>query len=85
MFNKLFKNNVFKVSVSTKEWVKKAVIRALKTMAQTAVSLVTVGTAITNVDWFTVFCVSLTAGVASILTSIAGIPEVPETENEKVG
>ena len=54
-------------------------------MAQTAVSLVTVGTAITNVDWFTVFCVSLTAGVASILTSIAGIPEVPETENEKVG
>ena len=77
-FRNLFKNNVFSISVSTKDWMKRAAIRALKTMAQTAVSLLTVGTAITEVDWFTVLCVSLTAGVASILTSIAGIPEVPE-------
>lgn len=78
----LFKNSVFKIDVSTKEWLKKAGIRAIKTMAQTAVSLLTVGTAITDVDWFTVLCVSLTAGVASILTSIAGIPEVG-ADNDK--
>lgn len=79
----LFKNSVFKIDVSTKEWIKKAGIRAIKTMAQTAVSLITVGTAITNVDWFMVLCVSLTAGVASILTSIAGIPEVEADNNKK--
>ena len=79
---KLFKNSVFKIDVSTKEWIKKAGIRAIKTMAQTAVSLLTVGTAITEVDWFTVLCVSLTAGVASILTSIAGIPEVGVEDNK---
>lgn len=78
----LFKNSVFKIDVSTKEWIKKAGIRAIKTMAQTAVSLLTVGTAITEVDWFTVLCVSLTAGVASILTSIAGIPEVGSEDNK---
>ena len=78
----LFKNSVFRIDVSTKEWLKKAGIRAIKTMAQTAVSLLTVGTAITDVDWFTVLCVSLTAGVASILTSIAGIPEVG-ADNDK--
>ena len=79
----LFKNSVFKIDVNTKEWIKKAGIRAIKTMAQTAVSLITVGTAITNVDWFMVLCVSLTAGVASLLTSIAGIPEVEAGNNKK--
>lgn len=79
----LFKNSVFKFDVNTKEWIKKAGIRAIKTMAQTAVSLITVGTAITNVDWFMVLCVSLTAGVASLLTSIAGIPEVEADNNKK--
>lgn len=79
----LFKNSVFKIDVNTKEWIKKAGIRAIKTMSQTAVSLITVGTAITNVDWFMVLCVSLTAGVASLLTSIAGIPEVEADNNKK--
>ena len=79
---KLFKNSVFKIDVKTKEQIKKARIRSIKTLAQTAVSLLTVGTAITEVDWFTVLCVSLTAGVASILTSIAGIPEVG-ADNDK--
>ena len=79
----LFKNSVFKIDVNTKEWIKKAGIRAIKTMSQTAVSLITVGTAITNVDWFMVLCVSLTAWVASLLTSIAGIPEVEADNNKK--
>lgn len=60
----------------SKEWIKAAGIRAIKTMAQTAVSLITVGAAMTDIDWLTVGSVSLTAGILSILTSIAGLPEL---------
>ena len=58
-----------------KDWLKKAGIRAIKTMAQTAVSLITVGNLITDMDWVAILSISATAGVASILTGIAGIPE----------
>ena len=60
----------------SKEWFKAAGIRALKTVCQTAVSMITVGAAMTEVDWVTVGSVSLVAGILSILTSIAGLPEV---------
>lgn len=60
------------------EWFKAAGIRALKTVAQTAVSLITVGAAMTEIDWITVGSVSLVAGILSILTSIAGLPEVDD-------
>lgn len=59
-----------------KKWFKAAVIRAVKTMAQTAVSLITVGNLITDLDWVSIISISATAGVVSILTSIAGLPEV---------
>ena len=59
-----------------KKWIKAAVIRAVKTMAQTAVSLITVGNLITELDWISIISISATAGVVSILTSIAGLPEV---------
>ena len=59
-----------------KNWAKCAGVRAIKTMAQTAVSLITVGAAMTEIDWITVGSVSLVAGILSILTSIAGLPEV---------
>ena len=59
-----------------KNWAKCAGVRAIKTMAQTAVSLITVGAAMTEIDWLTVGSVSLVAGILSILTSIAGLPEV---------
>ena len=59
-----------------KKWVKAAVIRAIKTMAQTAVSMLTVGQAVLDVNWVNVLSVSAVAGVASMLTSIAGLPEV---------
>lgn len=62
----------------TLKWLKAAGIRALKTMAQTAVSLITVGATMTDVDWIMVGSVSLTAGILSILTSVAGLPEVKE-------
>lgn len=61
-----------------KKWAKAAGIRAVKTMAQTAVSLITVGAAMTEINWVTVGSVSLVAGILSILTSIAGLPEVKE-------
>ena len=72
----MFQNCVFKVSVSTREWAKKACIRAVKTMAQTAVSLIAVGSTIATVDWKVAFSSAVVAGVISILTSVAGIPEV---------
>lgn len=74
----MFKNCVFKVSVDTKKWVKATAIRALKTMAQTAVSMLTVGQAVMDVNWVNVLSISIVAGVISVLTSVAGIPEVEE-------
>ena len=47
----MFKNCVLKVSVDTQKWVKSATVRAIKTMAQTAVSVIAVGSTVANVDW----------------------------------
>ena len=59
-----------------KLWFKAAFIRAIKTIAQTAVSMITIGQAFFDVGWLSVLSVSATAVVVSILTSIAGLPEV---------
>lgn len=72
----MFKNCVFKISVDTKAWLKAAVVRALKTMAQTALAIVTVGAVMSDVDWAMVGSAALLSGIASVLTSVAGIPEV---------
>ena len=58
------------------KWIKAAGIRAIKTVAQTAVGMITVGAAISEINWIYVASVSAVAGVASLLTSLAGIPEV---------
>ena len=58
------------------KWLKCAGVRAIKTVAQTAVSLITVGVTMSEVDWLVVGSTSLLAGILSILTSIAGLPEV---------
>ena len=58
-----------------KEWIKAAGIRAVKTMAQTAISMITVGQAVLDVNWLNVLSVSIVAGILSILTSLAGLPE----------
>lgn len=63
---------------NTIEWIKAAAIRAVKTFAQTALSLLTVGQAFHEVSWITVVSVSGVAALISILTSIAGLPEVEE-------
>ena len=61
-----------------KKWWKAAGTRALKTVAQTAVSMITVGQAMTDINWQTIVSVSVVAGVVSLLTSIGGLPEVEE-------
>lgn len=76
----MFKNNVFKVSVDTTEWLKCSAIRALKTIAQVAGSMLTVGQAFGEVNWGYVSSVAVTAGIISIITSVAGIPEVKGSE-----
>lgn len=59
-----------------KTWVKAALVRAVKTMAQTAVGMIAVGAAMSEVQWLYVGSVALTAGILSVLTSLAGLPEV---------
>jgi hypothetical protein len=73
----MLKNNVFNDNVDTKKWFINAGIRAIKTFAQTAVSLITVGQAITDLDWIAILSISATSTVISLLTSLGGIPEVP--------
>ena len=66
-----------------KSWIKAAGIRAIKTCAQTAAA--TIGTAVVmgDVNWLMVGSASLLAGVLSLLTSIAGLPELPENKGVK--
>lgn len=59
-----------------KEWIKKAGIRAIKTFAQTAASLVTVGAVMSEIKWGIVFSSAAVAAIYSLLTSLAGLPEV---------
>lgn len=67
------------MSEKTIKWLKAAGIRSIKTMAQTAVALIgTNAIGITEVDWIAVGSASLLAGIVSILTSVAGLPEVKE-------
>lgn len=61
-----------------KKWYKAAGIRALKTIAQTAVATIGTAAVMGAVDWLMVFSASVLAGVLSILTSVAGLPEVEE-------
>lgn len=60
----------------TKMWFKAAGIRAVKTIAQTAIATIGTAAALGNVDWVMVVSASALAGILSILTSIAGLPEV---------
>lgn len=64
-----------------KKWLKAALIRSVKTMAQTAVALIgTNAIGVTEVDWFAVGSASVLAGIVSILTSVAGLPEVDDVQ-----
>ena len=60
----------------SKKWWKAAGIRAIKTVAQTAVATIGVSATMTDVDWLLVGSASLLSGILSLLTSVAGLPEV---------
>lgn len=61
-----------------KKWCKAAGIRAIKTMAQTAVGLIGTSVVIADVSWPMIASASLLAGIVSVLTSVAGLPELEE-------
>ncbi len=61
-----------------KTWLKAAGIRAVKTIAQTAVAMIGTSAILSEVDWMMVVSASILAGVLSILTSVAGLPELKE-------
>ena len=65
-------------NITSKVWWKAAGIRAIRTMAQTAVATIGTTTFITEVDWLLVGSATLLSGVLSILTSISGLPETKE-------
>ena len=72
----MFKNN-------RKLWFKAAAIRAIRSIAQTAVAAIGTSLALQNVDWRMVASTSLLAGIMSVLTSFAGLPEVKEASDDK--
>lgn len=61
-----------------KKWIKAAGVRAIKTVAQTAVATIGTAAAMGQVDWVMVASASTLAGILSLLTSIAGLPELKE-------
>jgi hypothetical protein len=63
-------------------WIKAAGIRALKTVAQTAVATIGTSAVISEIDWGIVVSASLLAGFLSLLTSIAGLPELKDGSEE---
>lgn len=58
-----------------KKWIKAALIRAVKTVAQTAVGTIGASAVLAEVNWYVVLSASMLAGVVSLLTSVAGLPE----------
>lgn len=68
--------------VFTKEWLKAAGVRALKTVAQTAVAAIGTSAALESVNWAAVASTTALAGILSLLTSVAGLPELREEDNE---
>ena len=66
------------MSTKAKKWIKAAGIRAIRTVAQTAVAMVGVATVMQDVNWIAVGSASLLAGILSVLTSIAGLPEAED-------
>jgi hypothetical protein len=66
----------------SKEWLRAAGIRAIKTFAQSVASMLTVGAAINEIDWKYVASVSVVSAIYSLATSLAGLPEVQNNSSE---
>ena len=63
-------------NIFTKEWLKASLIRAIRTVAQTALAMIGTSLVMQDVNWVAVASASALAGILSILTSLAGLPEV---------
>lgn len=74
------KNSVLKKEIDTVRWAKAAAVRAVKTAAQTAVGVIGAATVLGQVSWQTVISAAVLSGILSVLTSVAGLPEVSGTE-----
>lgn len=61
-----------------KNWIKAAGIRAVKTVAQTSIAMIGTSVVVADVDWLVVVSASALSGILSLLTSIAGLPELKE-------
>lgn len=70
-------------NVFTKNWLKASAVRAIKTVAQTAVATIGTAAVLGEVDWIAVASASVLAGVLSMLTSVAGLPEVTDAGGER--
>ena len=68
------------MKTNIKKWAKAATVRAIKTSAQTAVATIGVSAVMADVNWIAVGSASLLAGILSVLTSVAGLPEVESEE-----
>lgn len=63
-------------NIVNKNWIRAALVRAVKTVAQTAVATIGTAAVLDQVDWLLVGSAALLAGILSLLTSLAGLPEV---------
>ena len=66
--------------IKTKEWIKAAAVRAVKTMAQAAIAMIGTSAVMADIDWKLVLSASIVAAILSVLTSLAGLPEVDDTK-----
>lgn len=71
------------MSTKTKKWLRAALVRSLRTAAQTMVAMIPVGVTVSEVSWSTVFGTAILAGILCILTSVAGLPEVKDGDDDE--
>ena len=67
-------------NLKNKKWWSASLIRAIRTVSQTAIATIGTSVVLSDVDWRVVFSASILAGILSLLTSLAGIPEVKKDE-----
>lgn len=66
--------------IDFKKWFRAAIIRAVKTVAQSAIATIVTSAVLSSINWYLVLSTALLAGLLSLLTSIAGLPEVSGTD-----